>query len=239
MVGSGPRPGTVLGRQQPLAGRVELWLETATQEQRTNRCTRPEIGERRSTYLECARVPAPSMQETPQRAPHLRRPRRARPPVRAPRRPRHHRALPRASRDAPGCPRGPRRLRQGPHRLRQDHRLRAPHARPHREGGPPPPEGPRARAHPRARLAGAGPARWPCAGAPRPRCSPSTAAPAWSVRCGRSARASRSSSPPPAASRTSSSAARSASMTSTSSSSTKPTAWPTWASSPRSGGSST
>ena len=34
MVGSGPRPGTVLGRQQPLAGRVELWLETATQEQR-------------------------------------------------------------------------------------------------------------------------------------------------------------------------------------------------------------
>jgi len=71
MVVLGRRTGKVPVRQQPLAGRVELWLETATQEQRTNRCTRHEIGNRPIHLIECARVSAPSMQENPPNAPHL------------------------------------------------------------------------------------------------------------------------------------------------------------------------
>ena len=69
MVVVGAGTAIVMGRQQSLAGRVELWLETATPQQRPNRCTRHEIGPPSIYPIECARVPAPSMQENPPMSP--------------------------------------------------------------------------------------------------------------------------------------------------------------------------
>ena len=117
--------------------------------------------------------------------------------------------------------------------------LRPRDRRPLRPGPPPPPHRARAGADPRARRPGRRRAAAPRPHAPPPgrhrlrrrRASARSARP--------SARASTSSSPAPAGSPTSSTRATCASTTSRSRSSTRPTAWPTWASCPRSAGSST
>ena len=140
----------------------------------------------------------PPFQEIP-RVHHLRRPRRARAHRRPARRAGHRDGVPHPGPDPARRPRRPRPLRQGPHRLGQDDRVRHPDDRPGRPGRAPPPQGPRARADPRAGLAGPRRARpcWPVpAAASSRRSTAATASASSSTPC---AAASTSPWPAPAA----------------------------------------
>ena len=98
---------------------------------------------------------------------------------RRPRRGRLRPAVHDPDRGDPGGDAGPRRVRPGPHRVRQDAGLRRPDARPHpRRGRADAPARPRARADPRARRAGRRGARAGRHPRRAARSSPSTAGPA-------------------------------------------------------------